>query len=153
MKSAWLIAGAFGLCVVGSPVRAADEAPAAPASQPSSAPTLIQASDADAVKAATNTETVVEGVIESAEWSSTGKVMNAKFKDSDLRAAAFSGIKDQLDKAFSGDAAKTLTGSKVRIRGKVSEFKGHPEIMVKQTSQITILEPASGDAAASKPAK
>ena len=49
------------------------------------APTLIQASDADAVKAATNTETVVEGVIESAEWSSTGKVMNAKFEGSDLR--------------------------------------------------------------------
>jgi DNA/RNA endonuclease YhcR with UshA esterase domain len=79
--------------------------------------------------------------------------MNAKFKDSDLQVAAFSRIKDQLDKAFSGDAAKTLTGAKVRIRGKVAPYKGKPEIMISQTSQITILEPGNGESATSQPAK
>jgi len=76
-----------------------------------------------------------------------------KFKDSDVRVAAFSRIKDKLDQAFSGDVAKTLTGAKVRIKGKLADFKGHPEIMVNQTTQITILEPAGGDSATSKPAK
>jgi DNA/RNA endonuclease YhcR with UshA esterase domain len=150
MKNAWLVAMALVVGVGAAHVQAADEAPAAPASQPSSAPSIVQASDADAVKAAVNTETTVEGVIESAEWSSSGKVMNAKFKDSDLRAAAFSRIKEKLDKAFSGDVAKTLTGAKVRIKGKVQEFKGHPEILINDTTQITILEPGEG---ASQPTK
>jgi DNA/RNA endonuclease YhcR with UshA esterase domain len=153
MKIKW----AFGLALMigaGTAQLRAAEGPAAPASsQPSSAPSLIQATDADAIKAATNSDVVVEGVIESAEWSSTGKVMNAKFKDSDLRTAAFSRIKNKLDQAFSGDVAKTLTGAKVRIRGNVTEFKGHPEITVNQTSQITILEPGKSDSATSKPAK
>lgn len=154
MKMNWFVAFALAIGTGAALVHAADEAPAAPASsQPSSQPSVIQASDADAVKAAVNSETTVEGVIESAAWSSSGKVMNGKFKDSDLRVAAFSRIKDKLDQAFSGDVAKTLTGAKVRIKGKVADFKGHPEIMVNQTTQITILEPASGDSAASKPAK
>jgi DNA/RNA endonuclease YhcR with UshA esterase domain len=150
MKNAWLVAMAVVVAVGATQVHAADEAPAAPASQPSSAPSIVQASDADAVKAAVNTETTVEGVIKSAEWSSSGKVMNAQFKDSDLRAAAFSRIKEKLDKAFSGDVAKTLTGAKVRIKGKLQEFKGHPEILINDTTQITILEPGDSAGPSSK---
>ncbi len=154
MKMTWFVAFAVVICGSLASVRAADEAPSAPASsQPSSAPSVVQATDADAIKSATNSDVIVEGVIESAAWSSSGKVMNGKFKDSDVRVAAFSRIKDKLDQAFSGDVAKTLTGAKVRIKGKLADFKGHPEIMVNQTTQITILEPASGDSATSKPAK
>ena len=136
--------------VTGSSLRAED-APAA--SQPSSAPApaLIQATDADALKAAENTEVTVEGVIESAEWSGTGKVMNIRFKESEMRGAAFSRIKDELDKAFAGDVAKSLSGAKVRLKGKLAEFKGHPQIVINRSTQITILEAAP--AATSKPAE
>src|SRR5207342_537764 len=92
----------------------APAAPAAPASQPTTAAaTLIQATDKDALKAALNTEVTVEGVISSAEWSRTGAVMNINFKDSDLLAVAFKRIKEKLDKSFNEDAAKTFTGAKV----------------------------------------
>ncbi|HTL27880.1 MAG TPA: hypothetical protein VL282_01605 [Tepidisphaeraceae bacterium] len=147
MKHAWWFAAALVL-IVGMNLRAAD-APAA--SQPSSAPSILQATDMDGIKAAMNTDATVEGVISSAEWSQSGKVMNIKFKDSEFRAAAFSRIKDQLDKAFNGDVAKTLTGAKVRLKGKIAEFRNNPQIVISQTTQITILEPGAGGT--SKPAE
>ena len=147
----------FGLALVigaGAAQLRAAEGPAAPASsQPSSAPSLIQATDADAIKAATNTDATVEGVIESAAWSSSGKVMVIHFKGTEFSGAAFSRIKDKLDKAFSGDVAKTLTGAKVRLKGTIGEFKEKPQIVINETSQITILEPGEGASATSQPAK
>ena len=144
MKMAWFVAIAFLVSIGAAQVRAADEAPAAPAapaSRPSSAPSVLQVTDIDGIKAAMNQEATVEGVIDSAAWSSSGKVMVIKFKDTEFSGAAFSRIKEQLDKAFSGDVAKTLTGAKVRLKGKIGEFKEKPQIVISQTTQITILEP------------
>jgi hypothetical protein len=152
LKTAWFVAAALTIGAGAWNIRAADEAPAPPASQPASAPRVLQATDTDAIKAAKDTDATVEGVIESAEWSSSGKVMVIRFKGTEFSAVVFNRIKLKLDKAFSGDVAKTLTGAKVRLKGTIGEFKEKPQIVINQTTQITILEPADGSAA-SQPGK
>jgi hypothetical protein len=152
MKTAWFVAAALTIGAGAWNIRAADEAPASPASQPASAPRVLQATDTDAIKAAKDTDATVEGVIESAEWSSSGKVLVIRFKGTEFSGAAFSRIREKLDKAFSGDVARTLTGAKVRLKGTIGEYKEKPQIVISQTTQITILEPGEGSAA-SQPGK
>ncbi len=104
---------------------------------------IIQASDAAAIKAAMGKQTTVEGVIASARWSASGKVMNIRFKDtteSKFVAAIFEKDRKAFDDAFEGDAPRVLTGSKVRINGLIKEFRGNPEIVLKEPKQVTIVE-------------
>src|SRR4051812_10065404 len=125
-----------------------------PATQPSAdaeTPTLIQASDKDAITANMDKDVVIEGVIEKAEWSGSGKVMKADFKDaaaSKLATVIFVKSREKFDAAYGGDVTKALTGAKVRVKGKLKDFKGSPEIVLDQPNQITIV-----DAATSQPAK
>ena len=122
-----------------------------PATQPSEQ-ALIAASDRAALDKALNTDVVVEGIIQSAEWSRSGKVMNITFKDATdgLLAVVFERSRKEMDEAYSGDVAKALTGSKVRLRGTVKEYggrdesmTGRPQIILNRPSQITIVEPAT----------
>ena len=121
-----------------------------PASQPSAdaeSPTLLKPDDKDALIANLDKDVVIEGVIETAAWSSSGKVMNAKFKDSGeskLQVIVFVKNREKFDNAFSGDVTKALSGAKVRIKGKLKDYKGSPEIVLDQVNQITVVEAAPG---------
>lgn len=109
----------------------------------------IDVSDADAIKAAIGNQATVSGTVEKAAWSRTGKVMQISFEDakkSKFGAVVFSKNKDALDKKFDGDAAKALTGGKVKITGKVTEFAPrnkpddkHPQIVIDDVNQIELL--------------
>src|SRR5262245_8158838 len=98
-----------------------------PTTQPSSesgaeTPTLIKPDDKDALTANMDKDVVIEGVIEKAEWSSTGKVMRASFKDSGeskLQVIIFVKDREKFDKAFNEDVCRTLTSAKVRVKGKL----------------------------------
>ena len=85
-----------------------------PTTQPSdtTAPTTIKPDDKDAIGANQDKDVVIEGVIDTAAWSSSGKVFKATFKDSGdtkLQATIFSKNKDKFDQAFGGDVSKALS--------------------------------------------
>jgi len=113
------------------------------AEQATTEPAIIDVKNSDAIIAAKGKDSAtVEGVISSAEWSRSGKVMNISFKDSDLVAAAFEKNRTKLDEAFNGDLAKSLTGATVRLKGKIADYRGKPQIVITTGDQITIVEAA-----------
>jgi DNA/RNA endonuclease YhcR with UshA esterase domain len=116
-----------------------------PASQPSNVESqVIDVSDKAAVDGAMNKECVVEGVVESAAWSQSGKVMTIRFKNSNeskFIAAVFEKKKEDFNSAFSGDVTKALPGAKVRIRGTIKDYRGKPEIVIDTPAALTIVEP------------
>ena len=113
---------------------------------------MIDVSDKDAIAAAMGEEVIIEGTIQLAEWSRSGKVMNIEFNDaseSRLLAVIFERHRADLDPAFGGDVAKTLTGAKVRIKGVLAPYggrseawKGRPQIIITRGEQLTIVERA-----------
>jgi len=130
-------------------VRAED----APATQPTTQPAAIQASDTDTITAKKGEIVTVEGVVERAEWSKSGKVLNLYFKeankDADVMASAFSKNREKLDAAFEGDAAAHWTGAKIRITakiepygGKVESMKNRLQMVIQNPEQVVIVEPA-----------
>ena len=62
-------------------------------------PVAIEASDKTALAAAMGKDVLVSGTIKKAQWSSTGKVMNIDFENSDLLAAVFEKNKETINKA------------------------------------------------------
>jgi DNA/RNA endonuclease YhcR with UshA esterase domain len=113
------------------------------AEQATTEPAVIDVKNSDAIIAAKGKDSAtVEGVISSAEWSRSGKVMNIEFRDSDLIGAVFEKNKQKLDDAFGGDLAKSLKGAKVRIKGKIADYRSKPQIIIQFPDQITIVEPA-----------
>lgn len=124
---------------------------------------IIAVSDKAALEANKEKDVVVEGVVSTAAWSSSGKVMNLHFEGTDetrFSAVVFEKNKDRIDKAFGGDATKAWTGAKVRIKGKLREYAGKtgdrkatPEITISDPGQVTVVEPPPADAPATKPAE
>ena len=122
--------------------------------EPTSAPTVVDATDQAKIVENLGREVIVEGVVDRAAWSASGKVMVIDFKgvdNSTFGAVAFEKLKDRLDKSFMGDAAKDFTGAKLRIRGKIAKYGGKVsalkdalQIVISDPSQVTIVEPASG---------
>lgn len=117
-----------------------------PATQPSDEkPILVDVSDKAAVDAAMNKEVFLEGVVESAAWAPSGKVMRIQFKnaaESKVQAVIFEKKRTDFDQAFGGDVTKALTGARVRIQGKLKDYKGRPEVTLDQISQLSILDEA-----------
>ena len=124
--------------------------------EPTTAPAVVDAGDQAALTANLGKEVVVEGVVDRAAWSNSGKVMTIDFKDVDkskFGAVAFVKLKERLDKAFMGDAAKDFTGAKLRIRGTIAKYGGKVEslkdslqVVITDPAVVTIVEPAAGGA-------
>jgi DNA/RNA endonuclease YhcR with UshA esterase domain len=115
----------------------------AAADSPSTKPVPIRATDKEALAEAQGKEAVVEGRVAQAVWSSSGKVMNIRFEGADesgFVAVVFQRSRAAFDKAFEGDAAKTLTGAKVSVSGKVGTYRDKPQIVCEKPSQITIAK-------------
>lgn len=121
--------------------------------QATTLPSKIDVGDLEAIRAAKGKEVLVEGVCSRAQWSKSGKVMNIEFKGVDRTkfiGVVFEKQKAKFDEAFMGDAAKDFTGAKLRLRGRISEYdsagdgsKGVLEIILSDTSAVTIVEPAT----------
>ena len=117
---------------------------------PESSLPVLAASDTEALKAHEGERAFVEGVVTSAQWSRSGKVMNINFEgvgDDGFLAAIFQKRRAAFDEAFDGDLSAALEGKRVRLEGplkiyggRVEYLKGRPEIILNQTSQITILD-------------
>ncbi|MDB5324972.1 MAG: hypothetical protein JWM57_541 [Phycisphaerales bacterium] len=121
------------------------------------APTIIQSSDKAALTAAVGTEVTVEGKVESAKWSASGKVCNIKFEgEPTFVVAVFEKSRGKLDEAFGGDFAKQFSGATLRITGKLAEYGGRDpkykdagalQIILSQTGQVTVMSSATSQPA------
>jgi DNA/RNA endonuclease YhcR with UshA esterase domain len=140
-----LLASLFSSLVACTALVRADDAPASGG--------IIAATDHDQIKANVDKEIVIAGKIDKAEWSRSGKVFNITFEgveESKFAVVYFERNKAKFDEALLGDAGKTLTGAEVRIRGKVSAYKGKSEklkerleVQLTEPSQITITTPST----------
>jgi len=110
-------------------------------------PIAIDATDKAALEANQDKDVVISGKIKTAQWSSTGKVMNVEFENSPLILAVFERSKEEINKAFGGDAAKKWTGAKVKVTGKLGKYGGRaktyenrPQIIVSKPDQVKLQE-------------
>ncbi len=124
------------------------------AQDPTTQPVLLDVSQSRAAfDDAMGKDVIVQGVVSSAQWSASGKVMNIEFRNADrsrFLAVVFERIRAKIDEGFNGDAAKAFTGAKVRIRGTldlyggaVESMKGRPQIIIGSGDQVTILQLAT----------
>lgn len=137
------------------------EEPASPPAAQEAPFVVIAATDTAALKAAIGQDVLVEGTVDRAEWSRSGKVINIEFKGASADgfiAVAFDRIRKQLDESFNGDFAKTMTGATVRLRGKLEasgakdpKFANRPQLIINDPSQVTIV-PADAPPADAPPA-
>ena len=138
-----LMAMSTFILLAGSMVLAQDATTA-----PTTQAVTLDPTDNAAATAAEGKSVVVEGTITKAAWGKSGKIMQARFakgKDS-LVLVIFAKNKDDMDKAFNGDVAAALKGATVRATGEVKDYRGRPEIIIDNASQLTILSPAATQA-------
>jgi DNA/RNA endonuclease YhcR with UshA esterase domain len=116
--------------------------------QEKSQPIAIDATDKAALDANQDKEVIVSGTIKTAQWSATGKVMNVEFENSPLILAVFERSKDEINKAFEGDAAKKWTGAKVKVTGKLGKYggraknyEGRPQMIISKPDQVKVEQP------------
>lgn len=142
-----LIFPAFLLCGL---THAADEPASSKensaASQPTTAPASLDLQNTDGIKAAMGKVVKVEGVVRDSQWSKSGKILRIQFEGAEqtrFLAVIFSSEKEQFNRAYKGDVAKTLMGAIIRVQGKLVLYKELPEIVIKDESQLEIVRPAS----------
>lgn len=139
------------LMAAGVAVRAAEEEkkPAAPVAPAESAPVKVDATKKDQIEGAMGKQAIVNGTVESTKWTKTGKTLIVMFKDApdDFRVIAFGKNREELDKAFDGDIAKTLEGKQIEVTGKIRKYPGSveswkkfTEIAVTKPEQIKVVE-------------
>lgn len=119
---------------------------------PTTQPLLIDATNKRALESAMGREVTIQGTISTAAWSRSGAVMNIDFKGADesrFFAVVFQRSKADFDQAFNGDFSKTVTGAKVRLKGKLElyggqqeSFKGRPQLVLSRADQVTVVETA-----------
>lgn len=115
--------------------------------------TVIDATDAEQIKANVDKDVMVRGKVAKAAWSNTGRVMEIRFEGvtdpKGFTAVVFDRNRKALDEAYGGDLAKTLTGAVVQIKGKLRTYggraeslQGRIELTITQGSQITVVQAA-----------
>jgi hypothetical protein len=142
MKRFPILGGMVILSLCGAAL--ADDAPRPPTSQP----TLVSLSDKQALDANVGKEVIVEGLVSDAQWSASGRVFLIKFKEGEqtqFQGVLFAKYRDAMEKVFNGDLSNALEGSKIRIEGKLQTYREHPEILIDDRRQITILVKGPGN--------
>jgi len=87
---------------------------------------------------------VVEGLPRSAEESSSGKVFRIEFSgptgDDGLLVVYFpaNDMFARMEKKFGGTHGSGVAGKRLRIRGDVEVYQGHPEIRINSPEQIQV---------------
>lgn len=113
------------------------------ASQPASAGgAVLDVKDAEGIQKALadGQEVSVQGAVKKADWSAKGTVLRIHFEGAEtskFHVVIFGKERDKFDAAFGGDVAKALAGAVIRVKGKVAEYRGDPQIAVQDPAQIT----------------
>jgi len=156
MKSFGVRIGVAALLLASMAV--ADSIPAkSPVTQPvTSQPAVVSLSDRKALDANIGKDAIVEGTVSEAAWSASGKVFLIKFKEgetTEFQGALFAKLREEMEKAFAGDLSNTFEGAKIRMTGKLQIYREHPEILINDPKQITILAKGAGNAPHAEAAK
>jgi hypothetical protein len=142
MKAFSILTGVIALCI-GGVVLADNNPPKAATTRPATTqPAAINISDRKALHAHVGSDVVVEGTVSMAGWSNSGKVFLIRFVEADeseFQGAFFTKIRPTMEQAFAGDVSNAFSGAKIRITGKLHLYREHPEILVNDPKQITIL--------------
>ena len=153
-------AAVLAFLVAGSLVPAASAQYGAPAMDPGPlALEVVEAKDAARLKALDGHKAIVVGVIDKAEWSDSGAVMQITFKgvpETQFGVAMFERNKKTFDERFNGDFAKAITGATVRFTGDVQPYGGYDDrlknamqLLLLNTGQVTITKLSAEGSAAS----
>ena len=131
-----------------------------PQTAPTSRPIPVNLSDKQALAANMDNQVIVEGLVSDAEWSPSGRVFLIRFKEgqaTQFQGAMFAKYRDDMEKAFNGDLSDAFEGAKIQIEGKLQTYREHPEILISDPRQITILVKGPGNsphaASATRPAE
>jgi DNA/RNA endonuclease YhcR with UshA esterase domain len=118
-----------------------NSAAAAPATQGS----VLSAADTEKLLAVEGQRVAVTGIVSTAKWSASGKVMNVEFEDAanGLLVAIFKSGKSNLEQVLGPDLVKLAPGAGVAIRGVVKIYRERPEIVVSSPFQIKLTREAS----------
>jgi DNA/RNA endonuclease YhcR with UshA esterase domain len=102
------------------------------------APLVLQVEDIEKIRAAEGKLAKVRGVIEST-GKSRGSGMNyLNFPGREFSAVVFGrSLKNFPD----GEPADTLKGKLVEVSGKITFYKGEPQMIVESPDQISVLDP------------
>jgi Spy/CpxP family protein refolding chaperone len=137
--------GVFAICLAAcSASFAEDEGSKAPTSQPS----LVSLSDKEAMQSSVGKAIAVQGVVSDAQWSPSGAVFLINFTDgqaTQFQCVIFRKLHDDMEKAFSGDLSNAFEGSNVRIEGKLQMYHQHPQIIINDANQVSILTKGPGN--------
>jgi hypothetical protein len=111
---------------------------------------MISAGDVARLREHIGQRVIVVGVVKSAQWSASGKVMNIEFTEGEgqgLLAVVFENRGQRFNEAWGGDFPKAVTGKKVRLYGEVQEYggydekwKGRPQMILGAPEQVTLPE-------------
>lgn len=97
---------------------------------PPPGPALVNAADKAAVDAAMPTVTVV-GVVDSVNNGESVLTINFKgTEQSHLYAVILGDSRDTVQAAFGNDLAKAITGKTVHVTGRITLYRGRPEIII-----------------------
>jgi hypothetical protein len=145
-----LVAGLLIAIAAPTSHAAAEKKPAAAKTKPAaSQPAPIDATDANAIKAAVGKRAVVIGSVEKAAWSKSGKVLIITFKAggdaAPFEAVLFEKNKEAIDKKFNGNAETALTCAMIRVTGAISNYAPknnpddkRPQIVINDVKQIDL---------------
>ena len=143
-KAVWFALLVFAV----APFSLADAPPATPpTTAPTTQPVAVNLADDQALQANMGKEVVVQGLVSEAAWSSSGKVFLIKFKEGEqtsFQGALFLKLRDDMEKAFHGDLSDAFEGATIQIQGKLQMYREHPEILINDPKQITILTKGPG---------
>jgi hypothetical protein len=124
-----------------------------PATRPSTLPSIattrpaaIAANDSKAIARAMGQPATVEGVVNTAFWSATGRVMNIEFVDvrpDGFYCAMFATQREQMDASFGGNMAGALSGARVQISGTITSYRDRPQIIIAEPEQIRVIAPST----------
>ena len=144
MKQFQVLAGVIALCLGG--VVLADSSSNKPATtQPASCQqpaAVVNIADRKALDAHMGSDIVVEGTVSMAAWSNSGKVFLIRFSEADeseFQGALFAPLRPTMEKAFAGDLGAVFDGARLRLTGKLHKYREHPEILISDPKQITIV--------------
>lgn len=122
---------------------------------PTSQPVMVSLEDKKALDANMGKEVIVEGTVATAAWSASGRVFLIKFNEgiaTNFQGALFAKLREDMEKAFHGDLSDAFEGGKIQITGKLQMYREHPEILINDPKQITILIKGPGHSPHAGPA-
>src|SRR5690348_6617947 len=130
-RTALLLALSVTLAVPFVAARAEDAATSKPSTQPAGA--VIEVKDAAKLKEMVGTEVTVRGKVSEVFVPKSASVSIMNFEGinrRDFNAVVPKAALEAVNGGFDGDFAKAVKGQTITVSGKVTDFKGSPQINV-----------------------